>query len=482
MSFRRKTKRDPEFVKNQAEFKKEVLDNINSNLNKRDILLELFLKSVLPKTEYNYYLFVKSKGGIPINIKYNYEDYIKALIAITDFQVEAYYFPVAFSGWRDNQGTFDYYKCIYVDIDHIDISPLNMTSDEIATYLKEAYNIPDKLLPQFCVASSNGGIHCIWLTENIYEAEVRDKITRKMVTYLGGDHNAFPKSHPFRIPHSFNCKREVPTKSKLMILCDNSRYSVSDLEFFDKSEEEIEQYFQREKAKTTAKRLETLAKNKENGSALSKDSKIKVQEKTAYKSCRDNSDYDSEPNTNVRYYSDFKPKSRYKNLLGDLNNYYYHREGKINGYRHTFIFLIANYARIFMSESECIELCTQYVTDSFKDEMLSIIKSVYNNDNTYYYNYATIAKLLDFDEFDLKSSYCCFSDEIKRERKKAYDRAYYQRKKDVKQAKLAGKRRNSECMVELYFDRPAKEIAELTGLSLASVYRIRKKILNENTL
>ena len=124
------------------------------------------------------------------------------------------------------------------------------------------------------------------------------------------------------------------------------------------------------------------------------------------------------PNKNVRYYSDFKPKSRYKNLLGDLQNYFYFRDGIINGYRHTFIFIIANYARIFMSENECIEHCSKYVNDSFKDEMLSIIESVYRSDYTYYYNYATIAKLLDFNEFDLKTSYCSFSDEIKRERKK----------------------------------------------------------------
>jgi hypothetical protein len=473
MSFRRKTKRDPEFVKNQEQFKQEVLEKIASNSDKRDVLLEYFLESVLPKTEYNYYLFVKSKGGIPINIRYKYEDYIKALIAITDFEVEAYYFPVAFSGWRDNNGTMDYYKCIYIDIDHIDINPLNMTSNEIAEYLKDTYKIPDKLLPQLCVASG-GGIHCVWLTEDIFDSAIRDKITQSMITYMGGDHAAFPKSHPFRVPHSFNCKRETPTKSKLMKLSDNCRYNVSDLNFFNKTEEEIDKYFIQEKAKTTAKRLETLAKNKENGSAPSK---AKAEEKTTYKRCRDKSDYDSLPNTTVRYYSDFKPKNRYKNLLGDLQNYFYFRDGIINGYRHTFIFIIANYARIFMSENECIEHCSKYVNDSFKDEMLSIIESVYRSDYTYYYNYATIAKLLDFNEFDLKTSYCSFSDEIKREKKKAYNKAYYRRKKEIKEAQLIGKRSHNECMVELYIDRPAKEIAELTGLSLSSVYRIRKKLL-----
>lgn len=253
MSIRRKIKRDPEFQKQQKELKQEVSENITSNSSKEDNALEYFLRSVLPETDYNYYLFIKSKGGIPINLKFNYEDYIHALIAITDFLYEAYYFPVAFTNWRDNEGTLDHYKCIYIDIDGMPVNTLDLSAEEIAQYIKKTYNVPDKLLPQFCVSSGSGGMHCIWLIEELYDAEIRDKITRAMITYFGGDYNAFPKSHPFRIPQSYNCKHEKTTKSKLMTLSDNPRYNILDLEFFNKSDTEIDEYFTNEKAKTTNK-------------------------------------------------------------------------------------------------------------------------------------------------------------------------------------------------------------------------------------
>lgn len=481
MSYRRKTKRDPEFVKNQEQFKKEVTESIASNLNKKDPELENFLRAVLPETDYNYYLFVKSKGGIPINIRYDYEEYIRATIAITDFEVETYYFPVAFTGWRDNQGTFNHFRCIYVDIDHTDINPLSMSEKEIRQYLKASFDVPDRLLPQYCVASSSGGIHCIWLTEDIYESEVRDGITRKMITYFGGDHNTFPRSHPYRIPTSYNCKREVPTKSKLMTLCSNPRYTASELEFFSKTETEIDQYFKEEKAKTTAKRLETLARNKEKHSATTKGNNSKPTEKTTYKRYKDKSDYTLTPNTNVKYYTNFKPKARYKNLLGDLNNYYVNRRGNINGYRHTFIFLICNYARIFMTKKECTELCNQYVTEEFEDEMHSIIESVYDSGYTYYYNFSTIARLLDFSEYDIRISYCSFSKEIKQERRKKRNKDYYQRKKHQNKTEAAKTREYNRCIIELCIDRPVKEIAQYCNLSVSSIYRIRKEILSSTS-
>ena len=124
MSFKRKTKRNPEFTEKQKALRLEVTDNIIRNAKAENKLLEEFLKEVLPVTDYNYFLFIKSKDGIPVNLKFNYESYIKALIAITDFEYEAYYFPVAFINWRDNAGTFDLYRCVYIDIDHTDINPL----------------------------------------------------------------------------------------------------------------------------------------------------------------------------------------------------------------------------------------------------------------------------------------------------------------------------------------------------------------------
>lgn len=479
MSYKRKMKRDPEFIKNQDQFKKAVSENIASNWNKKDLELEAFLRAVLPESDYNYYLFVKSKGGIPINIKYNYENYIRALIAITDFEVETYYFPVAFIGWRDNKGTLNHYRCTYIDIDHTDFNPLSMSEEEIIQHLKETYNVPDRLLPHYCVASSNGGLHCIWLTEDIYDADIRDDITRKMITYFRSDHNAFARSHPFRVPKSFNCKRDTPTKSKLIKLSENKRYNEVDLQYFSKSTAETEQYFKEEKAKTTAKRLETLARNKENRPVSP--ANTKSTEKTSYNRCKDMSDYDTTPNTNVKYYTDFKPKSRYKNLLGDLNNYYVNRRGQINGYRHTFIFLIANYARIFMTKSECVELCSKYVTEAFEDEMYSIIESVYDSDFTYYYNFTTIGKLLDFNSFDIQNSYSSFSEDIKKERKRKRDREYYQRKKSFTKTPAAKRRQHNYLIIKLNIDKPVNEIAKMCDLSISSIYRIRKEILSESS-
>ena len=479
MSYRRKIKRDPEFKKQQDQLKNEVLENIASNANKENVLLECFLRSVLPKTDYNYYLFIKSKGGIPINIKFKYEDYIHALIAITDFYYEAYYFPVAFTDWRDNEGTFDHYKCIYIDIDGMPINTLEMSATEIDQYIKDTYNVPDNLMPQFCISSGSGGMHCIWLTENIFDSDVRDTITQNLICYFQSDHNAFARSHPFRIPMSYNCKRNPPTKSKLIILSDNERYRTSDFEYFNKPANEIDQYFLEEKKKTTAKRLATLAKNKEGRSTPSESAEEKAAEKPTYKHCKDTSDYDTTPNYNVKYYTNFTPKSRYKNLLGDLNNFYIRHGCNICGYRHTFIFLIANYARIFMLESECIELCSQYITDVFYDEMIAIIRSVYASDYTYYYKYSTISKLLNFDDNDIKNSFCYFSDEIKQERNKIKNREYYERKKAKNPTAAARRRAYNRLVIETHIDKPIEELMKLCNLSKSSVYRIRNEILSE---
>ncbi len=480
MSFRRKTKRDPEFVKNQDLLKKEVMESIAANSDKSIDLLEYFLKSVLPETEYNYYLFVKNKGGIPVNLKFNYNEYIKALIAITDYEYEAYYFPVAFTKWRDNEGTFNHFKCFYVDVDHTGINTLNMNSDEMAEFIKVTYNVPESIMPHFCVSSGSGGFHAVWLVEDIYDTEIRDKFTRSMITYFGGDYNAFPRSHPFRIPFSNNCKRDIPIKSKLMILSDNPRYRISDLEFFSKSESEIDEYFTHEKAKTTAKRLATIEKKKQNHSAPAVKEEDRISKNQHTKHSKDKSDYDTSPIKNVKYHTKFNKKARYSNLLGDLNNYFVRRGCNINGYRHTFIFLIANYARLYMSQYDCIEHCSQYVSDNFYDEMIEIIENVYSRGYTYYYNYNTISKLLNFSDIDLEKSFCAFSDEIKTYRRKERQKAYYQKKTEHTLTESYIRRETNKLIIANNPDKTVEELMELCQLSKSSIYRIRKEIKNEN--
>lgn len=480
MSFRRKTKRDPAFKKQQDEFKQEVLENIAKNSNKENVILEYFLRSVLPKTDYNYYLFAKSKGGIPINIKFKYEEYIHALIAICDFYYEAYYFPVAFTKWRDNEGTFNHFKCFYVDVDNTGLNTLDMSSDEMAEFIKVTYNVPQSIMPHFCISSGSGGFHVVWLVEDIYDVGIRDKLTRSMITYFGGDYNAFPRSHPFRIPFSNNCKRDIPIKSKLMMLSDNPRYSISDLEFFSKSESEIDKYFTNEKAKTTAKRLATIEKKKQNHSAPMVKEEDRVSKNQHTKHSKDKSDYDTSPIKNVKYHTKFNKKARYSNLLGDLNNYFVRRGCNINGYRHTFIFLIANYARLYMSQYDCIEHCSQYVSDNFYDEMIEIIDNVYSRGYTYYYNYNTISSLLDFSDIDLENSFCAFSDEIKAYRRKERQKAYYQKKTEHMLTEAYIRKETNKLIITNNPDKTIEELMELCQLSKSSIYRIRQQIKNEN--
>lgn len=478
MSFRRKTKRDPAFKKQQDEFKQEVLENIAKNSNKENVILEYFLRSVLPKTDYNYYLFAKSKGGIPINIKFKYEEYIHALIAICDFYYEAYYFPVAFTKWRDNEGTFNCFKCFYVDVDHTDMNTLNLSNDEMAEFIKDTYNIPESIMPHFCISSGSGGFHAVWLTEDICDTEMRDKITKSIITYFGGDYNAFPRSHPFRIPTSYNCKKDIPIRSKLKVLSDNPRYSISDLEFFNKSDMEINEYFTHEKAKTTAKRLATIEEKKQNHSAPVVNQEITTAKKQHSHRPKDKSDYDTAPIHNVKYHTKFNKKARFSNLLGDLNNYFLRRGCNINGYRHTFIFLIANYARLYMSQHDCIEHCSQYVSDNFYDEMIEIIDNVYSRGYTYYYNYNTISELLNFSDIDLEKSFCAFSDEIKTYRRKERQKAYYQKKTEHMLTKAYIRRETNKLIIANNPDKTVEELMELCQLSKSSIYRIRQQNKN----
>ena len=126
-----------------------------------------------------------------------------------------------------------------------------------------------------------------------------------------------------------------------MMLSDNPRYSISNLAFFSKSESEIDEYFTHEKAKTTAKRLAAIEKKNQNHSAPMVNKEVTTTKKQHSHRPKNKSDYDIAPIHKVKYHTKFNKKARFSNLLGDLNNYFVRRGCNINGYRHTFIFLIA---------------------------------------------------------------------------------------------------------------------------------------------
>ena len=114
-----------------------------------------------------------------------------------------------------------------------------------------------------------------------------------------------------------------------------------------------------------------------------------------------------------------------------------------------------------MSQHDCIEHCSQYVSDNFYDEMIEIIDNVYSRGYTYYYNYNTISELLNFSDIDLEKSFCAFSDEIKTYRRKERQKAYYQKKtehmltkayirRETNKLIIANKRRNGSIYDEIY--------------------------------
>ena len=97
----------------------------------------------------------------------------------------------------------------------------------------------------------------------------------------------------------------------------------------------------------------------------------------------------------------------------------------------------------------------------------------------FYYKYSTISKLLNFDDNDIKNSFCYFSDEIKQERNKIKNREYYERKKAKNPTAAARRRAYNRLVIETHIDKPIEELMKLCNLSKSSVYRIRNEILSE---
>ena len=131
-----------------------------------------------------------------------------------------------------------------------------------------------------------------------------------------------------------------------------------------------------------------------------------------------------------------------------------------------------------MTEDETIEFCEQYFPEDnvFHTEMIATVRATYGRCSVYWYNYCTIADILEFDEKDIAESHCNFSAERKAEAEKERNRRKYQKRTSGIKTDAQIKREYYYSYIKDNIDKPVKQLVAELGLSQSTVYRIRSEI------
>lgn len=432
-------------------------------------LAEEFFKSVLPVHDgLQYWLILLSNGNSVSNSYTSIEEFLKAYALYSATAMDAFYTPCIYDGWR-TAGNARYTKVVFVDIDGLDsIDLINMDNEEIKDWLCESYNIPDELLPNWCVCSGHG-IHLYYIIEEIDFTDVAQLHTyenyiKSLICYFKGDMICKNRNHILRLPYSQNCKEEIIT-TKLHKLNDSTDYDISRLDYFNCTDDEILKYKDYLSAKRKTNNKPRRVSTKTVKSNINRKHEIK------YEHCV--------PVESLNYFSDFNSHSRYWNIIKDLHNYYVRHNGDIYGMRNEFIHILACFLRIVqMSLDEAEDYIEVYCTVDFLDEAIITVEKIYNREikKLYHYSNESIAELLNFTEDDYIKSYCAYREKERLEkRQRACKRA-----KDKQLAKRRAKNNKTKNGIRLYvsenMNMPSSELAILCGVSVRTIQRIKKAI------
>lgn len=170
------------------------------------------------------------------------------------------------------------------------------------------------------------------------------------------------------------------------------------------------------------------------------------------------------------------PAWRYKNIIYDLHNYYVHRKGQIQGYRHKFFYIFTIYLKYMgKSKENAIKDMQIYVDDDFKNEFLVLVDDIYNKHYNILKN-STIAEWLDFTDVDKFNSYACYDEEqIKQQ---LYDnKIRYENKR--KEERLSKKNENKNYKIEFikeHITETNQTLADVLGVSIRTIQYLKKEI------
>ena len=498
------------------------IEAIVSNGTSDNEELKDFLNTVTPITGPDYFIYVKDEvTGTYTNIKFNREDYIDALCYLSEEKYTVFYHIASFKGWIDNDSATAV-RCIYVDIDDIEINANEADLGSITSFLKDVLKLTEEQLPDYAILSGHG-LHACWLIDEITadKKEIRERYTDSMITRLGGDFSGSPISHQFRCPCSFNLKDEV-IKGKLFKLTDCENRDIHRLDWCLLSPEEVKIYRDNHYKRISEKSLETRKKNKQlekefieklgnktieeylsevnlsakNRKIAEKLLEIKRRKNTAEKFRKYISEKTDErisamfseddlesyvycdkalPFEHLHLYDGYKPENRTMNIILDLHNFFIRNKGCLVSRNMFFTILASLFKYKGESDRAAIKWCKKYVDSSYYDEMVETVLNVYKSDKIYRFSNEKIAKLLCFTPDDIEQSYCCFSKERKVEAKRSRNKRHYEKRRN-QEGKMSPKEKQQMCIKYLreHPDIKEKEATKILDIGRSTFYKLKK--------
>lgn len=517
--------------------------------------VETFMYSLFNQKKYDNAIYVMVKDDEHVHNEFFYDvgDAIKMLSALCKEKYNLYFTPAHI---RRNSQRFDRnceaIQCIFCDIDEIeDFDVQAATQEEISNLLQERYEVPADILPDW-VCVSGHGLHLYWLlqeklditqeviyrknktrkskkTETAYKKkrkrhakiadhversegnELRRKYTESIITHFHADRACMNESRILRFPKSLNVKNMNDIReTKLFRLADREpRLSLSDLDYFLKTDEEIEEYKMDCADARNLKAFETRLLNhntyeeiKERNRIYKEQQKLEKAEKKKHaefkKSMFDNDDKkenllianavkaaddakvkkavvktekaETVKAETVKKYevneSEKKKTSHDWNLLHDLEEYA--SRGLAAGYRNQFCFIYATVCKRSQKSLERALEILKYVDADFQKEAQQTIQHVYSTQCMYYYKDETIADVLAFTEYEKNHFRCAYTAEKKAELKRERNKKYNAQKR---QKTLQSKTERNEIILNAN-DKTAAELAEEAQCSIRTVYNV----------
>lgn len=354
--------------------------------------------NLLQNKDDKIYAYIEKSKRIYANPSFsNLDDFKKFISKIKHYKYNVYYSPAVYSGWRLAENV-NAYNCLFVDVDDIqgyeNIDFTQFSKVEIIDFLKSQYNLINEQLPHYVVLTGHG-LHFYYLTEKLDLCNddnislLRDKYINSMIYYFSADSSCSDKPRVLRCPDTFNVKNVEDIRiTKIYKLYDTSIKDIHRLDFALSDEQKVDEYIEQNKQEKSQKREETRERNKANATKPqhkkkkqeAKPQKIKQIKQKPIKESKqkiNNVDFESK---NLKLITEAKdPAWRYKNIIYDLHNYYVHRKGQIQGYRHKFFYIFTIYLKYMgKSKENAIKDMQIYVDDDFKDEFLELVDNIYN--------------------------------------------------------------------------------------------------------
>ena len=432
-------------------FKLNLYQKITLTNTKAPNDLERFFNDVFKNLNEKEKVWIMAeRQGLRFNISFSdTKEALNALSSLVNEDVNLYYSPAIYSGWRKDDNVVRL-NTLYADIDDLeDIDLSKMSKKDIQMLLTSEYNVPEALLPDWVVISGHG-LHLYYLIDSLdmkdeMQVAIRKKYTEALIAYFKADIACRNKSRILRFPTSKNVKHlDDIRQTKLFHLNQGENRDIHRLDSLIPSSKEIDAYISEQQDSITKKRLETMKRNgtdkrkktKANAptSNIIKKDTVSFKDDTIYKATKKQKkkgkvSEPSHPELRVNN-TKMSNSSRYRRIVRDLHNYAARRKGVPIGKRAKFTHLLAVYLRYCQETLNDAKVkARSYIDTSFISEADEIVEAVYARKKNYIYKNATIAEWLEFTSKDLEATFATYTEEQRKAAKRERDRRYREKKK-----------------------------------------------------